>query len=1026
MLGIPAIEKMSGDAVEAAVGELVNQSLDPADWASFRGQAHRMLDDMLDYLQNIRQRSVWQPIPDEVRSRFKSHVPVAPSALAQVHEEFMQSVLPFAVGNTHPGFMGWVHGGGTPVGMLAEMLASGLNANVGGRDQIPVEIERQITRWMCEIFGFPQSATGLFVTGTSMANFISVVVARDVAFGFEVRRRGVTEEHKKLTAYASRAVHGCIGRAMDFAGLGSNALRMIATDNRGRMDLESLADAIAADRAEGYTPFLVVGTAGTVDTGAIDKLNEVADLCGHEKLWFHIDGAYGALAMLAPDLRSKLQGIERADSLAFDFHKWGQVPYDAGFILMRDGALHRNAFATSSAYLCREDRGMAAGSPWPCDFGPDLSRSFRALKTWFTLKTYGTAAIGASISHTCKLASYLERRISETAELELLAPVELNVVCFRYRVEDAERVNRQIVIELQESGTVAPSTTVLNGELAIRVAIVNHRTGQEEIDALLDSTLAIGRGLRHSAVQVQATPSRLASMGGLLQVSRDVMLNYLSIQIKCHPDEVDLRFQRANLLAQMDRRLESITGFQEVLERHPSHRQARAALGRLLSAAGDHANARQLYIEGLERDPADCESRVSLGNLLMESNELCGARQHFEEVLKIDPDHASAHAGMYHTLKKLGEEQRTEWHRRKGFQNRYLFQVPYCGDAQPISVLLLISSTGGIAPLDRFLDNRIFKTDIVVADFYDLRIPLPKHQLVVNAIGDADNANKALSAAESLLAYTSAPVVNRPSLVLPTGRCGNAQRLSAVPGVLTPQMAILPRELLVSAQAEIALTRRGFQFPILLRAPGFHMGDHFLRVDCAETLSTAVEEIPGQELIVMQYLDVRSPDGQVRKYRVMMIDGQLYPLHLAISNHWKVHYFSANMAERADNRAEDAAFLSDMPNVLGYTAMTALRQVQTTLGLDYGGIDFSLNSRGEIVVFEANATMLVQPPNADQRWDYRRPAVARIYNAVRTMLMSKASLLSRSHWNGKSRNVAFTSRERGPKLTSREGEDNRR
>lgn len=476
----------------AALGP-AQESLDPEDWQSLRHQAHTMLDDMFDYLQDLRQRPVWQPIPDEVRARFQSTIPVEPSSLAQAHVEFMESILPFAAGNAHPGFMGWVQGGGTPVGMLAEMLAAGLNANVGGRDQIPIEVERQVARWMREVFSFPETAAGLFVTGSSMANFIAVVIARDVALGFESRRRGVAGDTRRLTAYASQGVHGCLAKGMDMAGLGSDALRLIATDGRGRIDLDALALAIAEDRAAGCTPFFVAGTAGTVDMGAIDDLTALADLCQREKLWFHVDGAYGALAMLAPDLAPRLRGIERADSLAFDFHKWGQVPYDAGFILVRDGALQQQAFTSPAVYLQREGRGLAGGSPWPCDFGPDLSRGFRALKTWLTLKVYGTAAIGAVISRTCRLAQYLGKRIAATPELELMAPIELNIVCFRYRAENPERANRQIVIDLQESGAVAPSSTILDGRFVIRAAIVNHRTSQAEMDTLVEKTLEFGR-----------------------------------------------------------------------------------------------------------------------------------------------------------------------------------------------------------------------------------------------------------------------------------------------------------------------------------------------------------------------------------------------------------------------------------------------------------------------------------------------------------------------------------------------------
>jgi glutamate/tyrosine decarboxylase-like PLP-dependent enzyme len=462
-----------------------------------------MLDDMLGYVENIRERPVWQPIPDEVRARFRSPVPRQGEELAAVHAEFMEEILPYAQGNAHPGFMGWVNGGGTPVGMVAEMLAAGLNANLGGRDHIPVEVERQVTRWVRELFGFPETASGLFVTGTSMANLIAVLIARDAALGFEVRGNGVAADTRRLTAYTSSAVHGCVPKAMDIAGVGSDALRLIPTDSRYRIDLAALAEAIARDRAAGLTPFLVVGTAGTVNTGAIDDLDGLAELCRREKLWFHVDGAFGALAWLAPELAPKLNGIERADSLAFDFHKWGQAPYDAGFILVRDSETHKQAFSLPAAYLQRAQRGLAAGSPWPCDFGPDLSRGFRALKVWFTLKVHGTAAIGASIARCCELAHYLEARVNAEPELELMANVELNIVCFRYRRvgsvdfsrDESNRLNDAIVVALQESGVVAPSTTRIKGLTAIRAAIVNHRASRKEMDALVDGALAHGRRL---------------------------------------------------------------------------------------------------------------------------------------------------------------------------------------------------------------------------------------------------------------------------------------------------------------------------------------------------------------------------------------------------------------------------------------------------------------------------------------------------------------------------------------------------
>lgn len=467
-------------------------SLDPSDWDDVRAQGHRMLDDMLDYLEHLRERPVWQPIPEPVRAKFRESLPDCPGSLETAHESFMRDILPYAVGNAHPGFMGWVHGGGSVVGMLAEMLAGGLNANLGGRDQMPVEVERQVLRWVRELFSFPDTASGLFVTGTSMANLIGVLVARGAALGNGVRRQGIAGAGKRLVAYASAGAHGCIAQAMDISGLGMDALRVIPMNEGYEIDTGALERAIVADRNAGLTPFFIAGTAGTVDVGAIDGLSLLADIAQREGLWFHVDGAYGALGMLAPDIAPRLAGIERADSLAFDFHKWGQVPYDAGFILVRDGTLHFNTFASPAAYLRREACGLAAGSPWPCDFGPDLSRGFRALKTWFTIKVYGADKLGAVISHTCALARHLGQRVEDAPELELLAPVSLNIVCFRYRCEQADEVNGKIVAALQESGIAAPSTTTLGGRLAIRAAIVNHRTEASDIDALVSAVIASG------------------------------------------------------------------------------------------------------------------------------------------------------------------------------------------------------------------------------------------------------------------------------------------------------------------------------------------------------------------------------------------------------------------------------------------------------------------------------------------------------------------------------------------------------
>lgn len=992
-------------------------SLDPADWPAFRAQAHRMLDDMLGYTEGIREQPVWQKIPSDVRAQFRSELPAQPSPLQQVHEEFMTSILPFTARNGHPGFLGWVQGGGTPVGMMAELLAAGLNANLGGRDQIPLEVERQVTEWMRTLFGFPEGATGLFVTGTSMANFLAVKVARDARLGVATRRKGVNQAAQKLTAYASTAVHGCIARALDLAGLGSDSLRPVAVDSRHRIDVEALAHAVRADREAGLTPFLVVGTAGTVDTGAIDDLDALADFCAAQQLWFHVDGAFGALGMLAPDVAPRLKGIERADSLGFDFHKWAQVPYDSGFILMRDGRRHRESFAAPSAYLSREDRGMAAGSPWPCDFGPDLSRGFRALKTWATLKVYGTDAMGAVISRSCQLARSLEARIAATPELQLLAPVELNIVCFRYRGRVQEReatqpdppqsdtaademlnhLNRQIVVELHEAGAIAPSTTLIDGRVAIRAAMVNHRTTQAEVDTLVASVLATGRALLQGAPSASSGQQQWKPW-----FARNEKLQKIDAELAVSlpkDAEVNLRYARAMLLMQLGRTLEARSEHLKVVELDPAHERNLNALGLLCAVTGHRKAALLTLAEAVKHHPESKTSRVNYGGVLLEEKDAVGAREQFEAALRIDPDLPQGHAGLYYALSQLGDSVSAAHHRRIGFGQKNVFTNLYRGNAQPVPVLMLVSSTGGNAPIEKQVDDTVFQTHTVVADFYNATQPLPPHRLVINAIGDPDVSQHALVAAESILAHTTAPVLNAPSAVMATGRCQNAARLSALHGVIAPKTKIFPYSALAAANAAELLLAEGFTFPLLLRAPGYHMGEHFVQVESATDLAAAVAGLPStgrseHQLLAIEYLDARGADGFSRKYRVMMIGGELYPLHLAISPHWKIHYFSADMAENADHREEEGRFISDMAGVLGSHAMEALERIQATMALDYAGIDFALDRQGNVLLFEANATMVVEPPDQREQWDYRRAAVARVQKATGAMLMRMAGAVT--------------------------------
>jgi aromatic-L-amino-acid/L-tryptophan decarboxylase len=466
--------------------------LDPKDWPAFRRFSHAVLDDALDYLERIREGPVWREMPQGVQSELAEPLPEQPAALEDVYRDFVASILPYGSGNTHPRFFGWVQGAGTPTGVIAEMLAATMNPNVGGRNHGAVYVERAVLRWFCELFGLPERASGVLTVGASSANLIAVLVARTRALGTAVREHGVTREGGRLIGYASSATHSCVRRAFEVSGLGSGSLRVLPTDSLHRVDPGTLARAVAEDRAAGCRPFMIVGNAGTVDVGAIDPLDELAEFAAREGLWFHVDGALGAPALLSSALAPRFRGMERADSIAFDFHKWLQVPYDAGCLLVRDGELHRETFASTPNYLTRMPRGLASAQPWFTDFTIDLSRGFRALKIWFTMKQFGTRGIGAAIEANVRQARLLGDLIDGDRDLELLAPVQLNIVCFRYRREDLDedaldRFNDELVIALQESGEAVASSTTVGMHRAIRICVLNHRTTDEDLARMLDA-----------------------------------------------------------------------------------------------------------------------------------------------------------------------------------------------------------------------------------------------------------------------------------------------------------------------------------------------------------------------------------------------------------------------------------------------------------------------------------------------------------------------------------------------------------
>lgn len=475
---------------------IADETLDPQDWTDMQALSHRIVDDAIGYLRDIRDRPVWREMPAEVHAFFSAPLPHEPAPLADIYGEVLRNVMAYPMGNIHPRFWSWFMGASNFTGALGDFLAAIQGSNLGGGNHAAGLMDSQVVNWCKEMVGFPASASGTLVSGGSMANIIGLTVARNAKAGVDIRERGVGAMPKPLRFYASDQVHSCHRKAMEALGLGNRALRRIATDAALRIDIDALKAAIAEDREAGFKPTCVIGTAGTVNTGAIDDLKALAALAAEEDLWFHVDGCIGALIAIAPRHASLVAGIEQAHSIALDPHKWLHAPFEAGCALVRDASAHRNTFAVTPEYLESAPRGLASGQ-WLHDYGLQTSRGFRALKIWMALKEHGIEKFGKLIDQNIVQAGYLTGLIEAEPALELIAPTTINIVCFRHRLDGASEkhlkaFNVEIMLRLQEQGIATLSDTTVHGQHCLRVAIANHRTRHEDLDLLVAETLRIG------------------------------------------------------------------------------------------------------------------------------------------------------------------------------------------------------------------------------------------------------------------------------------------------------------------------------------------------------------------------------------------------------------------------------------------------------------------------------------------------------------------------------------------------------
>jgi glutamate/tyrosine decarboxylase-like PLP-dependent enzyme len=480
------------------------ETLDPQDWEELRALAHRAVDDAVDHLSSLRERPAWEHAPAHVKAHFTGPPPAGPQPVDEIYAEWLEYVRPYQLGTSHPRFWGWVLGSGTPTGAVAALLAASTNSVSGIYSFVANNyVELQVLDWCKQLLGYPLEAGGLLTSGCSASNLIALAVARNAGAGFDVRGEGLAGAPEPLTVYCSEEAHSSLTKAVELLGMGTASLRRVPADDLLRIDLGALAGMVARDRAAGLRPVCVVGVAGTTNTGSIDDLPGLADFCAAEDLWFHVDGAFGAWAAIAPASRDLVAGMERADSLAFDLHKWMNLTYPVGCVLVRDAEAQLRTFSLTPSYLAhgQGERGLTGVDvPWLSDFGFELSRGFHALKVWMALKEHGTEKFARVIQQNIDQARYLEGLVAAAPELEQALPAALNIVCFRYvrpGLDDAalDRLTKEIELELQERGIAVPSVSTVHGRKYLHVAVANHRSRREDFDLLVREVVRLGEEL---------------------------------------------------------------------------------------------------------------------------------------------------------------------------------------------------------------------------------------------------------------------------------------------------------------------------------------------------------------------------------------------------------------------------------------------------------------------------------------------------------------------------------------------------